>query len=129
MRGSVSFEETKDGLAKIFNPPMHISFDDWERMTCGMELCDELEQVDEATFHTMIQNEIRAYIEASITKGMRVTSRGSFENAAISALRVLLIRLDPQDLSGFAGRSYSRPTSLLLSRDPNAQEDSRSPPL
>ena len=63
MRGFLCFEEMKDGLAKIFMPPMHISFDDWERMTHGMDLCNEQEQLDEAAFHKMIQNEILKLIK------------------------------------------------------------------
>ena len=97
VKGSLGFEEMKDGLAKMFTTPMLISFDDWERMTDGMALCNIFERVEEAQFHIMIRNEIRTYVEASISKGMRVTSRGSFENAAVSALRILLIRMDRQD--------------------------------
>ena len=115
VKGSLSFEETKDGLEKMFDTPMIISFDDWERMTDGMALCNLFERIEEAQFHTMIRNELRTYIEASITKGMRVTSRGCYENAVISALRVLLIRMDPEALGDKHAKVCLRSASLRRS--------------
>ncbi len=35
MGGAISFEELRDGLARITSPPVRISFDDWEHMTQG----------------------------------------------------------------------------------------------
>ena len=33
--GAISFEELRDGLARLTFPPVRISFDDWEHMIRG----------------------------------------------------------------------------------------------
>jgi hypothetical protein len=35
MGGAISFEELRDGLARLTSPPIRISFDDWELMIRG----------------------------------------------------------------------------------------------
>ncbi len=59
MSGSISFEELRDGLARLTFPPVRISFDDWEHMTRGFtvkEVGDDGEELlDQDGFHRLLR--------------------------------------------------------------------------
>jgi hypothetical protein len=57
--GAISFEELRDGLARLTSPPVRISFDDWEHMTRGFTVKkdgeDGEELLDQEGFHRLMR--------------------------------------------------------------------------
>ncbi len=57
--GAISFEELRDGLARLTFPPVRISFDDWEHMTRGFTVKEDGEDgeelLDQHGFHRLLR--------------------------------------------------------------------------
>ena len=47
MSGAISFEELRDGLARLTSPPVRISFDDWEHLIKGFTVREDGEDGEE----------------------------------------------------------------------------------
>ncbi len=56
MSGAISFEELRDGLARLTSPPVRISFDDWEHMIRGFTVKEDGEELlDQEGFHRLMR--------------------------------------------------------------------------
>ncbi len=57
--GAISFEELRDGMARLTSPPVRISFDDWEYLIRGFTVKDDREDgeelLDQEGFHRLMR--------------------------------------------------------------------------
>jgi len=94
--GTLDFREIQEGLRKMehMEPRIHISRDDFQRITKEGVLCDKNGQIDPENFDIMFREELEAYMFGKIAKALdesSVNDRRALD-ALLHGMKLLLMR-------------------------------------
>ena len=99
----MDFLEVQEGLKKMdhLHPRIHISNDDYQRMTRNGSLCDPSGQLDLQGFNHMFREEIEGYAFAKIAQALddRIMNERVVHDATLIALKLLLMRTGKKGLA------------------------------
>jgi hypothetical protein len=94
--GTLDFHEVQEGLKKMdhLQPRVHLSSDDYHRMTKGGSLCDQNGQLDPENFDCVFREELEAFMLGKIAKALDesfANERIVFD-ALLQGMKLLLVR-------------------------------------
>lgn len=94
--GELSYDELYIGLKKIKVQPMiSLSREDWDVMTVKGELSDENDEVNKATFLTIMRRQLKFYVQRQMANAFEmVPPENTHASVVLSVLKLLMVGMN-----------------------------------